>query len=373
MSADQDPFKNIRPYTDEEAPGVVARLLHNEELIKAISLFRFPRLARWMPAVTKWLVTRALQQQLAGVQTVADMQHVIADYMEHMIQKTSQNVTFSGIENLSTDQAYLFISNHRDIAMDPAFVNWGLHHNDMQTVRIAIGDNLLKKDYVSDLMRLNKSFIVNRSASGVREKLAAFIQLSAYIEHSVETGHSVWIAQREGRAKDGNDFTDPAIIKMFYMSMKKKKLSFADAMKKLRIVPVSISYEYDPCDSMKARELYERCHTGEYQKSQFEDIESITQGITGYKGDVHVAFGEPISADYDNAEDLAAAIDEQIISNYFIHASNKMAAEQSEGVSSDAQQRFQARLAEVPEECQEFFMSMYANPLVNKQKMVGAN
>lgn len=370
---DQDPFKNIRPYNDDEVPAVVENLLSNKELMYALGKFRFPRLSHIFPGLISWIVKQAIKRQLADVKTVDDMQQVIAYYMQRMISRTSQQLSFSGIEHLSADKAYLFISNHRDIAMDPAFVNWGLYSHQMQTVRIAIGNNLLKKNYVSDLMRLNKSFIVNRSASGVREKLVAYMELSSYIDHSISTGNSVWIAQREGRAKDGNDFTDPAIIKMLFMSKKKQGFSFAEAMKSLCIVPVSISYEYDPCDDMKARELYERDHTGEYQKSQFEDIDSIVKGITGYKGDVHVAFGKPLTDDYENAEALAAAIDEAVIGNYYLHASNKLAVDPDAEVSRAQQERYRARLSEIPEECREYFTRMYANPLLNKQRMVGAN
>ncbi len=374
MKADElDPFKSIRPYNDTEVPAVIAGLIENQELINALAQYRFPRLNRCLPGVVSWLVKTGLKKQLAGVNTVADMQQVIAHYMEQMIRKTSQNLSFSGLDDLDPNKAYLFISNHRDIAMDPAFVNWGLYHNNMQTVRIAIGDNLLQKNYVSDLMRLNKSFIVNRSVSGVREKLAAFVKLSGYISESITTGHSVWIAQREGRAKDGNDFTDPAIIKMLFMSKKKQGLSFAEGIKELSIVPVSISYEYDPCDGLKARELYEREHTGDYQKAQFEDIESITQGITGYKGDVHVAFGQPLVGDFESAEDVAAEIDAQIIENYYLHASNKLAVDKQADVSPAQLHRFQTRLSGVPEECREYFTLMYANPLLNKQKQVGVN
>ena len=173
-----------------------------------------------------------------------------------MISTTTTKVEFSGLEKLTADQNYLFISNHRDIAMDPAFVNWGLHQQGLDTVRIAIGDNLLKKPFVSDLMRLNKSFIVKRSAKGVREMMAAFKALSGYIKHSLSVEkQSIWIAQKEGRAKDGNDQTDPAILKMLYMNGKGQKLAFSEYMTGLNIVPVSISYEYDPNDVAKANEI----------------------------------------------------------------------------------------------------------------------
>lgn len=366
-AVDSDPFREIRPYNDDEVPGVVAGLLENREFISAICQFRFPRLSRFLAPLLRLLVRRVLAGQLAGVRTIDDMQQLIAHYMGKMIKRTTARLSYSGLDRLDPAKAYLFISNHRDIAMDPAFVNWGLFHQGMQTVRIAIGDNLLKKPYVSDLMRLNKSFIVKRSVKG-REKLTALMELSGYISHSIDTGHSIWIAQREGRAKDGNDYTDPAILKMLYMAKKKQKRAFPDAVRELSIVPVAISYEYDPCDRFKARELHELATRGEYQKGRYEDIESIAEGIVGYKGDVHVAFGEPMSGDYESAEALAEAIDRAIIGNYHLHASNRLAAGDAAGVDADKRRTYGERLAAVPAECRDRFQAMYANPAFNKQK-----
>ena len=367
---EQDPFKNIRPYNDDEVAEVLGQLLAAPELISAIAHFRFPRLSRIATRLVNAMIRFALKRQLSGVKSVADMQDVVATYMRRMIKSTTSNLSYSGLEKLQPDGAYLFISNHRDIALDPAFVNWGLYQHKMNTVRIAIGNNLLKKPYVSDLMRLNKSFIVNRSAKGIRQKLAAYMELSSYIDHSITTGNSIWIAQREGRAKDGNDQTDPAIMKMLYMSQKKQGVEFPDAVKRLHIVPVAISYEFDPCDLMKARELHERDSTGEYRKTQYEDIDSIVKGITGFKGDVHVAFGDPLIGDFATAEVLAESIDKAIIGNYHLHASNAIAAgESDEGLQPGKRESYQARVAEVPAECLDRFTQMYANPVINKHKI----
>ncbi len=363
-------FDEIRPYNDDEVAAVISRLLTTPELITALMKFRFPRLSRWLPWVLRPLVLRVLSRQLSGIDTVAQIQDVIAAYMQRMIDRSTGELSFSGVERLDPSVAYLFISNHRDIAMDPAFVNWGLYRNGMQTARIAIGDNLLKKPYVSDLMRLNKSFIVNRSATGVRGKLKALTQLSAYIDHSISSGHSIWIAQREGRAKDGNDRTEPAIMKMLYMSLKKRGLSFPEAVKALHIVPVSISYEYDPCDALKAAELYALASQGGYKKSQFEDIESIVQGIIGYKGDVHVAFGQPIVDEYENADDLARAIDLAVIGNYHLHGSNVLAAGlDAEQIAAVKREDYQHRVAAIQADCLPWFVAQYANPALNKYKL----
>ncbi len=363
--SNQDPFQSIRPYNDDEVAQVVSNLITTPELIDALAQFRFPRLSKLLPGPVRWMVKRVLSAQLGKIDSVEKMQQLVASYMQKMIDRSTQSVTYSGLDELDPDGAYLFISNHRDIAMDPAFVNWGLYQRNMKTLRIAIGDNLLRKPYVSDLMRLNKSFIVKRSAKGIREKMAALTQLSGYISHSLDTGNAIWIAQREGRAKDGNDKTDPAIIKMLFMGRKKQGMAFPEAIKSLKIVPVAISYEYDPCDRHKARELYERASTGEYHKSEYEDIDSIVYGITGDKGDVHVAFGQPIDAELDTPEQVAEAIDKQILSNYHLHSSNLLAAKTG-NVAPDKQQAFEARLQSIPEAHREQFLQMYAYPVTNK-------
>jgi 1-acyl-sn-glycerol-3-phosphate acyltransferase len=374
-----DPFGDIRPYRDHEVKVVIQRLLHTSEFIEALARFRFPKLSVWAGPLVKPLVRRVLARQLRDVDCIRKMQDVLAGYMGKMIERTTSSVTYSGLERLGTGKTYLFISNHRDIAMDPAFVNWVLHQNGKDTVRIAIGDNLLRKPYVSDLMRLNKSFIVKRSAKGVREKLAAYIELSSYIDHSITEGHSIWIAQREGRAKDGNDKTDPAIMKMLYLKKKKQGVSFPDAIRSLQIVPVAISYEYDPCDLRKVRELYERETTGRYEKSQYEDIQSIVEGITGNKGHVHVAFCEPLVDTFETPDQLAAEIDRAICQAYRLHGSNWLATEalgvlaEAPGAAAEVtvqqRQAFNERLNRVPIEHQHWFKTMYANPVINKQKL----
>ncbi|WP_417227695.1 1-acyl-sn-glycerol-3-phosphate acyltransferase [Amphritea sp.] len=362
-----DPFQNIRPYHDSEVSDVLNRLIHDDELISVLTRYQFPQMASLFGWLLKPAIRIFLAQKTGEIETIQDFQTLIASYMTKMIGRTTTRLSCSGIEALDTDEAYLFVSNHRDIAMDPAFINWALYQNGFDTLRIAIGDNLLRKPYVSDLMRLNKSFIVNRSAKG-REVLTALGQLSAYIDHSlVQDEASIWIAQREGRAKDGNDFTDPAILKMFYMAHRKQR-SFAEFVERAKIVPVSISYEYDPCDSAKALELDSKQQGGEYQKSQFEDIESIVAGINGDKGHVHVAFGEVIDG-LDTPDELAAEIDRQIIESYYLHPSNLLAAGvESVAIGEEQKAQFAARFDGLPESAAEILRQMYANPVLNKRK-----
>ncbi|QUN04620.1 1-acyl-sn-glycerol-3-phosphate acyltransferase [Shewanella yunxiaonensis] len=375
---DNGSFDDIRPYHDDEVSAVLARILQSHELRRTLARWRFPRLSRLAPWATDWLVSRHLQRQLSGLKTVAEVQQVVAAYMQRMMATTVTALTVSGLEQLAADKSYLFISNHRDIALDPAFVNIALYAHGQQTVRIAIGDNLLTKDYVTDLMRVNKSFIVKRSASSPREKLKASKQLSAFIQHSLQQEHShVWLAQREGRAKDGNDCTNAAIISMLSLNRPKTQ-NFADYIRELNIVPVAISYEWDPCDVAKTRELYSLQQTGEYRKQVHEDIASIASGIAGFKGRVHLAFGAPLAADYANAEAVAAEIDRQIWQNYHLFPSNVLAYRQYTGNADESvanvtvtdiaaqSEKFTQRLQSIAEEQRAIFLAMYANPVLNK-------
>lgn len=365
-----DQFHDIRPYNDEEVAKVLHNLVESPDFINTIMGFRFAKWPAFLHAPIAFCVKIALKRQIANISSVDEFQMRVASYMERMIKTTTTNVEYRGIEKLAKGKGYLFLSNHRDIAMDPAFVNYGLYLAGLNTVRIAIGDNLLRRPFVSDLMRLNKSFIVKRSANGIREMMAAFGQLSAYISTSLTQDKcNIWIAQKEGRAKDGLDQTDPAIIKMFYMSQKKEKVPFAEAMANLNIVPVSISYEYDPCAFEKARELHQKSTTGNYEKAEFEDIDSIKNGIVGQKGKVVVTFGDVIKEGFETPEEFVAEVDRQIITNYAIQQTNEAALALQQGLPS-ADSAFSSYLERCPDNLRETVLAMYANPLKQQQKFL---
>lgn len=374
-----DKFADIRPYNNAEVPQVLQRLLGDAEFIEAISRLKFKDAGNLLRALLRPVVRWALKRELKGVADVKALQTVIERYMSAMIEDATSGFTVSGLEYLQPGQAYALMSNHRDITLDPAFTNYALFNNQRDTVRIAIGDNLLTKPYVSDLMRLNKSFIVKRSAKGPRQILKAYRDLSAYILHSVvEEGESIWIAQREGRAKDGVDRTEPAIIKMLAMSQDKQTQSFAEYIQTLKIVPVSISYELDPCDGLKAAELAALAETGSYEKAEDEDVASIAAGIAGDKGQVHVAFGEPLSQPLDSPEAVAAALDKAIIGNYALHDTNIYAYHRLYGAEaplpvdttiisgSCSEQQFHARIDALPASHRDVALGIYANAIVSK-------
>lgn len=380
-----DEFEAIRPYTDREVPTVMARLFADREFLDILARFRFPKLAGPLGWLLKPLISRKLHKEFAGIHSVDMLQQRIESYVERTIARATDGVTYSGLDGLQAGQSYLFLANHRDIVMDPAFVNYAVFQTGMRTPRIAIGDNLLQRPFVSDLMRLNKSFIVQRSLTGRREKLAAYQLLSAYINHSIRSdGESIWIAQAEGRAKDGDDRTDSAILKMLHMSRKDE--AFAETLAALHLTPVSISYEYDPCDQAKARELYTRASTGSYQKTPGEDDASIALGITGYKGRVHVHFGQPVVAPQEDAKQLAYALDQQILSgyrlfpvHYLAYASwderdPQLAVPQAATLfSSDelerARQEWNRRLQACPVEQRPYLIRQYATPVRNQYRV----
>lgn len=378
-----DPFKEIRPYQDEEIRPVLDSLLDNAEFIFSVASYNFPRLTRVFPQLVCALAKKRLVAQLKNVRSVATMQDLIAVYMDRMIGKTCTSVTNSGLENLQADRSYLFISNHRDIAMDPAFVNYMLYHAGFETLQIAIGDNLLKKPFVTDLMRLNKSFIVRRSLKG-RELLKALDLLSQYIHFCIEDKRNVWIAQREGRAKDGVDKTDAALIKM--LARGKKHLPLGASIASLHVIPVAISYEYDACDLLKSEELYQVETAGSFTKTDGSDIQSIVAGITGMKGHVHVAFGNELQTESDDPDMIAAQIDQQITANFLLQDSNFLALEllrddaevsipallpeaAQREISAESRAVFQQRLAKIDRKLHKHYLSMYANPVITRYRV----
>lgn len=377
-------FDHIRPYNDDEVPVVLSRLSKDSEFINTLLGFRFPYLSSAFGWFLRPIIAFKLKKYLSQLHTVQDVQLRVADYVEHSITTSIKHFDYSGQENLDKAQHYLFMANHHDIVMDPTLTNYALHLLGMSVPRIAIGDNLLQKQYVADLMRLNKSFVVQRSATGRKERLAIYQELSSYINHSIlQDKESIWIAQAEGRAKDGNDATDPALLKMLHISRKDEQ--FTDVITSLNLLPITISYEYDPCDLMKARELYTKVTEGKYTKAKGEDNKSIALGITGYKGNVHVHFGKPIKTGYEDAKGLAELVDQQIRNNYHlfpIHflayamwdkADANLSVPVIESLFSaqdiiEAKEEWQKRLTLCPELHKPYLIGQYAYPVYNKYK-----
>ena len=338
-------FDDIRPLVDAEVPETIERLLSEPNFRKAVESFIQP------------LTWEQFCAAMRDCKTVYDFQrNIIYPTVIQLMSKTTEGVKGENWENLLNQESHLVISNHRDIVLDAGFLNIMLFGKNSDTTEIAIGDNLLVYPWIMDLVRLNKSFIVRRNIS-MREMLIASKHLSEYIHYTInERKQSIWLAQREGRAKDSNDKTQTSLLKMLTLIDTENPLQ---ALKALRIVPLAISYELDPCDYLKAKEFQMKRDNPEHKKSKADDIENMATGIKGYKGNVSFRFGAPINDQLSQIDpqmergqivDIAAnMIDTEIYKNYVFFPFNYVAYDlmtnthtfQSEYSEKD-KQRFEA-------------------------------
>ena len=373
-------FDEIRPFRDAEVPTVVRRMIADPEFVDLLLERQFPVLVRYCSALMRPLLRWRLRYLSRNIRTVRDLQMIISERLVALLDRTTDGYSFSGIDTLDPSKAYVFMSNHRDIALDPAMVILGLVKAGRESLRIAIGDNLLSKPFASDLIRINRSFIVKRSVTGRREKLGALKLLSRYIRQSIGTERvSVWIAQAEGRAKDGRDRTETALLKMLAFSRDSDQ-SFGAAMAELNIVPVSIAYEFDPCDGDKARELHAAQQGETYVKGAYEDLDTIKKGFVGYKGRVHITFGALLTGKHGLPDELAGEIDRQIFSGYRLFPSNICAWRlinadaDTAGLTqlwpnedwAAAGEKFNQRIAQLPAEHRDIVIQSYAAPVVDQ-------
>ena len=276
-------YDSIRPYLHEEVPAVVAQLVDQPELRHVLS------------ALLSEEETKTLLQQLKHVHSVDDFKQQISyPLVLRLAKETTFSVSLSGASRLGGDLPTTFITNHRDIILDSAFLNLVMRERNYLMPRIAIGDNLFGRPWIEAVVKLNDSFVVRRSLP-IRQMLLAAQALSAFIDRSIQQDHkSVWIAQREGRAKDNSDKTQPSVLKMIASSQSSDPLT---QLMRVNIAPTTISYEYDPCDILKACELLWRKHHSEeqYVKGPEEDLINMKTGLLGYKGRVHFAVGKRLN------------------------------------------------------------------------------
>ena len=368
-------FEDIRPYHNEEIPEKIKLVLQDPVFDKVLSyLFRKPELKNKM------------RRQLEGIRTIEELQSTFVRHLvEIIVHTTTKGITCSGLDSLDKSKAYLFISNHRDIILDSAFLNYFILTNGMNTTQIAIGDNLLIYDWIIHAVKLNRAFVVKRNIAS-RELLEASRKLSQYIRGSiVENNNSVWIAQREGRTKDGDDQTQLALLKMLNMSNDK---NLADGFGELTIVPLSISYEIEPCGICKVEELI-RKDLGGYEKTKEDDLHNMEEGIFKPKGRVHFSFGKPILTSFleqnnhltpnEFIQELAVRIDHRIHQYYKLWPYNYVAydlmygaGEYIDNYSSQDMVDFRKMIEEAqqmipvnPEEAARRFIKMYAKPVEN--------
>ena len=369
-------FDAIRPYHDHEVPDVLARLVASRELAQAASELVMPS---WLGnrSLGRWLTRSLLRLKTRNLNSIRDCQNVVARLFEKVIDRSIDRLSVSGLDRLSPNNHYLFISNHRDILMDSSLLNYLLQDAGHDTCRMAVGDNLLSNSLAADLMRLNKSFVVERSVAGARAQYQALSRTSRYVQQSLQQGVSVWIAQRQGRAKDGFDRTDPALLKMLLLAYRDKTATDSPMERMLQnapAVPVSVSYELDPCGPNKAHELAMIDQRGVYEKSPEEDLQSMVKGLMGHKGRVRLVFGEPI-LQASSAEELAAQLDESIVANtrlYPTHRYAKMVMENSptrELENHPAVQYLAAELHAMPPAERPYLLRQYANIWRNRDEL----
>lgn len=320
-------FDDIRPVYDSEVKEMAKQLTAN------------PTFKRLVTALIKPLPWFLFSSRMRSSKSVFDFQKkIIYPFMNRIINKTTDRLSADGLDKINKNESYLFISNHRDIVLDAAFLNMLLIDGKLSTCEIAIGDNLLIHPWITDLVRLNKSFIVKRKVS-VREMIATSKQLSEYISDTIiRRNQSVWLAQREGRAKDSDDRTQTSLLKMLTLHNSSKPV---EVLKSLNIIPLSLTYEYDPCDYLKAKEFQQKRDNPEHKKSQADDLENMRTGIMGHKGRVVFTFGDSINdklseIDADEKkpvvfEKAADAIDREIFKNYQFFPSNYVAYDLMEG------------------------------------------
>ncbi|MCM1354942.1 MAG: hypothetical protein NC212_00880 [Staphylococcus sp.] len=281
MDAHNLDFSDIAPYNESEFKGAISKMVSEPGFEHAI---------RWIIPDVDYPEFIA---QLSGCNNKREFQtRIMANFLNQLEQKTTAGVTASGVENVKTDRSYTFITNHRDIVLDASFINLIFLRHDMKTSEVAIGDNLLIYDWITHLVKLNGSFIVKRNLP-TRQALDAARQLSGYIHHAIcEKQESIWIAQRQGRAKDSSDHTQESVLKMLGLA---GGGSLAENLAQINIFPAAISYEFDPNDYLKAREYLLRHRDPEFKKSQHDDLFSMETGLMQYKGRVHISFANCIS------------------------------------------------------------------------------
>lgn len=368
-------FDSIRPFYDSEVNEGIRSVLHHP-MMKALMNFTFPDVEE---AVWK--------EQLTKTHSIRDFQvNFIYQSVQKVLQRSSEGLTTSGFEKLEKNTSYLFISNHRDIILDTSLLNVSLFDHGLVMTASAIGDNLVKKDFLLKLSKLNRNFLVLRGLPP-RELLQSSKLMSEYIGHLLlRENRSVWIAQREGRTKDGNDATHQGVLKMLAMGSDEENVM--DYFKKIKIVPVSISYEYDPTDALKMPQLMAEANNEIYIKEKNEDFITLLSGIMGQKKRIHIHVGDILDKEIDEIKRkqdnsnrqiqcLAQVIDDSILSTYrlwptnfiaydILHETDKHSHLYTENEKSLFERRLELKIDNTNQVMVDSFLAMYSNPVSNK-------
>ena len=364
-------FDDIRPYYPEEIPAATQRLANSEAI----------------PAIAQFLGVspEMLRERIRSIKTVSEFQlGLLRDVIETLLKKTTTGLEWSGMENIREKKPYLFVSNHRDIVLDAMFLQYILCDAGQNTCQITFGSNLMCHPFVIDFGKINKMFRTERGGTP-KEFYNSMLHMSEYMRHVITEEHeSVWIAQRNGRTKDGIDATDPAIIKMFGMSRRDDRVA---SLAELNIVPVAVSYEWESCDKLKTLELYLTKKNGHYEKKPGEDLNSILTGIMQFKGHVHfhvcprvteadlMALNDCPSAEFYRR--VAELMDSRINPNFYLNPNNYIAHDLRSGTTTYAEHytveqkeafiKYMDWMNEYPDmdrkELEKIFLGIYANPI----------
>lgn len=372
-------YDSIRPYFEHEMPAAMQRIVDDKY---------FPDLAKYVFPDKTLEEVKAI---VLSVKTADDFQILaMSNLVQSVIRNSVSEFSYDGIENISKEKAHLFVSNHRDIMLDSAFLQQVLHWNDFKTTRITFGDNLMISQLAIDIGKSNKMFTVKRGGS-MRDFYNNSLELSSFIRQSITVEkESIWIAQRNGRTKDGNDETDQGVIKMFCMSEPKCPKSIEE----LNIIPIAVSYEIESCDVLKTREIY-MSRFGKYEKQKGEDLTSILTGVNQSKGKVHISICEPITIDELECVDqqnevafhqsAARLIDKHIYMKYKLMSNNFIAhdlrsqtstyqSHYSEQEKAFFQKMLDNALNSIEGEkdvIRDIYLGIYANPVDNVLKVIG--
>ena len=369
-------FDDIRPYTDAEIPAAMQRIA-NSEYLKPLCNFAFPEKD-----------VNEIKEMISGFTIIDDFQFKVMHCVNERVIKTSiDRFSYDGLAYVDPKKAYLFVSNHRDIMLDSSLLQSVFYLNGFPTTEITFGSNLMSSQLVIDIGKSNKMFKVVRGGNA-REFYENSLHLSEYIRYTItEKGESIWIAQRNGRTKDGNDATDQGIIKMFCMNNNR---DLVKSIEELNIVPLAVSYQWEPCDSFKTKELYRSRGGVPYVKQKDEDFISILTGITQQKGNVHFSLCKPLEKEeylgFANEspntfyKKIATLVDERIYANYKLWNTNYIAHDIRSGTDKYARhytpeekeqflQRFHQTLNQIEgdkDSIRAIYLGIYANPVDNR-------
>ncbi|WP_194851830.1 1-acyl-sn-glycerol-3-phosphate acyltransferase [Nonlabens antarcticus] len=367
-------YDDIRFFNEEEV-SIALKSAVRHPMIKTLFEYTFPG-----------KTDEEIKEVVLACKSINDFQRdIISVTMQRILDETSAGLTTTGFDKLDPSLSYLYISNHRDIVLDTCLINLTLYKYQLIRTANAIGDNLVQRPFVNALSKLTRNFTVKRGGTP-RETLLSSKKLSEYVEYLLkDKTRSVWIAQRQGRTKDGNDVTEQGVLKMIALAAGKRSVS--EYLNSLRIVPISISYEYDPTDILKVPELLAKKAQTEYIKSENEDFNSILKGALGQKKHIHIHAADPIELDVTSEvatnqllQQVVNTLDQTIQLNYklwptnyvafdLLHDSQDYIEEYTEKDHQQFERRLRMRVDMKDKEAVKSFLCMYARPVINKEQL----